>query len=216
MIAYYRNQLLLLILGIAAVGIATYFVITLALPEPTQNLAGTIAAAAEGFVFGGIVQSILEGSRILTRTREARFEKYHAKIRELVFITWLHNDLQGYPSATTGDLHVRNLLEQQKDAEERYFKSALPHLDCYGLTKDREKLRERITQHNEKVDKFDMETRTQLGQTNESERIQLAAEMDEIWKSAQEFAQKLKGVIYDIEDHTLKGKCDFERLVEGP
>ncbi len=95
----------------------------------------------------------------------------------------------------------------------------MEHLQAYGFDKDRDAIIKRVADHNNHANDFEKKVKSlsvtePIPEAFRVERDALAENMTDIWKSAQEFAQKLLAVINDIEDDTLLGDCGFEKHIK--
>ena len=149
--------------------------------------------------------------------RLQRIAAYHHKIRELVWVPW-YQWSEGFPFVATADVTVRSVFQPLEGANERYYNSALQHLEAYDLVRERQSLVDKIDKHNREV--YDFENKgpyspmiTRGLESNRPKRQEFGKKQQEIWKEVQSFRERIQGVINDLEDGRLKGKCDFEREI---
>lgn len=134
-------------------------------------------------------------------------------MRELVLVRWIQESY-GYPFVATADVDVRPVFEALAGANERYYRSALQHLEAYGMDKKRGTILERIKEHNSEVRNVEYNGgRSPLinSGNNLPRRMKLGQEQNEIWASVQLLREELQGVVNDLEEGHLKGLCDYEK-----
>lgn len=86
----------------------------------------------------------------------------------------------------------------------------MQHLEEYGLPKERDAIRARISEHNRQLDES-LKSAEGLPAT---ERDRFVSEQSEVWKEVRLFATKLQEVVNNLEDNELKGECDYERRLK--
>jgi hypothetical protein len=153
----------------------------------------------------GVPRFFMEGRRLQRRDRLEQIDRFHTKIRELIFLPWMHYSEKGLASKK-GSLYIGDVLVASTGAEQRYFSSGLEHLQAYGLDAERESIIKRINAHNSRVEEF-----AKVGGFTPTVTLELQKEQAAVLKSVQSLIQSLQKVIYDMEDNTLKGKCEYEK-----
>ncbi len=201
---------------LAVVGIITLI--------PNENLAWLARleidyVLAVGYVAGSIIyfRHLREPDPAKISERSKQIADYHHQVRQLVLVPWIQDiEKWPFPFVATSEVSVRPVFQAPRPAYERQFKSALQHLETYGLSKERENLLSGIEQHNRKV----KENETKDGQSPlirqgsveyHVERDKLAKDQTKIWTSVSSFKERLQEVVSDLEVGRLNGECDFEK-----
>ena len=182
----------------------------LAIPDQDVGLSSKVAVdegVGISFLVASLAYFLLIRRRITPHSETTqRIADYHHKVRELVWVRWVQESF-GFPFEATSDVRIRPVFEALTGANERYYRSALQHLESYGYVKERETILFRIRNHNQKVDELEASAKgsliTRSSDAFSAEWQSFVPEQNEIWAEVQSFRDKIQGVVNDLEDGNL-------------